>query len=84
MIIATITFWISLITLFILNDNTLSYILLFISIFFDIVFICRLAILIKKIYTSDLAKLESMIEKHNQKRQPKIRLSFFNLRNIHF
>ncbi len=67
MIVATVTFGISLITLFILNDNTLSYILLFISIFFDIVFICRLAILIKKIYTSDLAKLESMIEKHNQK-----------------
>lgn len=67
MIIATIVFCITLIMLCVFGNAPISYFILFTSIFFDLIFICRLAVLIKRNYNSDLEQLESMINKQNQK-----------------
>ena len=72
MIIATFTFIFTLIILFIFSNALISYFLLFTSIFFNLVFIGRLAFLIARNYTSDLKELESMIERHNQKLEKKL------------
>lgn len=66
MVIATILFTTTLILFMIFRYRIISYFILFTSIFFDLIFICRLAILIKKNYSNDLKKLQILIEKQNK------------------